>query len=122
MENFNDRNYDAWRARHWLDEPEPDLPEINDPRVIDVWEEPEDEGDECPLPRYARVHVKLKPWEDDGYTEEMRYDDYLDEVEKKKGNKRTYTCPELEEAGKVANELFSLCEEFLKKHKASNEI
>lgn len=122
MEEFNDRSYDAWRAHHWTDEPEPDLPEIDDPRVVEVWEEAEDESGECPLPRYARVRVKFKPWEDDDYTEEMRYDDYLDEVEKEKGNKRTYTCPEIEEMVKLARPLFSLCEEFIKKHKTSKEI
>jgi hypothetical protein len=88
MEKFNDRSYDAWRARHWTDEPEPDLPEINDPRVVDVWEEPEDYGDRCPLPRYARVRVKFKPWEDDDYTETLSYYDYLEEQELPNLNKK----------------------------------
>ena len=82
MENFNDRSYDAWRTHHWTDEPEPDLPEVDDPRVIDVWEEPEDESDECPLPRYARVRVRFKPWKNDDYTETLRYLDYIDEAKK----------------------------------------
>lgn len=87
MENFNDRNCDAWRTHHWTDGPEPDLPEINDPRVVDVWEEPEDYGDGYPdygdgypLPRYARVRVKFKPWLYDDYTEMLSYYDYIDEV------------------------------------------
>lgn len=84
MEKFNDRSYDAWRTHHWTDEPEPDLPEIGDPRVVDVWEEAEDWGDGYPLPRYARVRVKLKPWEDDDYTEELSYYDYLEEFEREK--------------------------------------
>lgn len=117
MEEFNDRAYDAWRTHHWTDEPEQDLPEIDDPRVVEVWEGAKDWGDEYPLPRYAKVRVKFKPWLDDDYTEEMWYDDYLDEVEKEKRNKRTYTCPELEEAGKAADELFSSCDEFIKKVK-----
>ena len=116
MEEFNDRAYDAWRTHHWTDEPEQDLPEIDDPRVVEVWEEAEDWGDECPLPRYTRVRVKFKPWEDDDYTEEMRYDDYLDEVEKEK-KEHEYRMPEIEAIGKQAEELFSLCDEFVKKVK-----
>lgn len=78
MEKFNDRSYDAWRTRHWTDEPEPDLPEINDPRVVEVWEEAEDWGDGHSLPRYARVRVEFKPREDDDYTEVLTYYDYLE--------------------------------------------
>ena len=120
MEEFNDRAYDAWRTHHWTDEPEQDLPEIDDPRVVDVWEEAEDWGDGHPLPRYARVRVKFKPWEDDDYTEELSYYDYLDDIAIEKGirkPKNKYTFPELEEAGKVADEFFSLCDEFIKKVK-----
>lgn len=79
-ENFNDRAYDAWRTRHWTDEPEPDLPEIDDPRIVDIWEEPEDWGDGYLLPRYTRVRVKFKPWMDDDYTETLSYYDYIDGV------------------------------------------
>ena len=82
MEKFNDRAYDAWRTHTYLDEPEPDLHEIDDPRIVDVWEEVEDEGDECPLPRYARVYVKFKPWKNYDYTETLRYLDYIDETKK----------------------------------------
>ena len=82
MEEFNDRAYDTWRTHHWTDEPEQDLPEIDDPRVVEVWEEAEDRGDECPLPRYARVRVKFKPWKNDDYTEVLRYCDYIDETKK----------------------------------------
>lgn len=82
MEKFNDRSYDAWRTHHWIDKPEPDLPEIDDPRIVEVWEEAEDECDECPLPRYARVRVKFKPWKNDDYTEVLRYCDYIDETKK----------------------------------------
>lgn len=84
MEQFNDRAYDAWRAHHWTDELEQDLPEINDPRVVNVWERAEDWGDECPLPRYARVRVKFKPFKDDDYAEELSYYDYLEEVERER--------------------------------------
>lgn len=108
-------------GRHWLDEPEPDLPEIDDPRVVEVWEEAEGECDECPLPRYVRVRVKFKPWEDDDYTETLSYYDYLDEAEGRK-QKCEYTCPEIEEMVKLARPLFSICEEFIKKHKTSKEI
>lgn len=69
-------------GRHWLDEPEPDLPEIDDPRIVDIWEEPEDWGDGYLLPRYTRVRVKFKPWEDDDYAEVLSYYDYLEEVER----------------------------------------
>lgn len=82
MEQFDDRAYDAWRTRHWTDEPEQDLPEIDDPRVVEVWEEAEDWGDGYPLPRYARVRVKFKPWKDDDYAEELSYYDYLEEVKR----------------------------------------
>lgn len=115
MEDFNDRAYDAWRGHHWTDEPEQDLPEINDPRVVDVWEE--DWGDECPLPKYARVRVKFKPWKDDDYTETLSYYGYIEEIEREK-KEREYTCPEIEAMGKTADELFSLCDEFIKRHKA----
>ena len=74
MENFNDRTYDAWRTRHWTDEPEPDLPEINDPRVLEVWEEA---CDGRPLLRWKNVRVKFKPWDDDDYTEVLSFYDYL---------------------------------------------
>lgn len=120
MEEFNDRAYDAWGTHHWTDEPEQDLPEIDDPRVVEVWEEAEDWGDEYPLPRYARVRVKFKPWEDDDYTETLSYYDYLDDIAIEKGIRKPkykYTCPELEDAGKVADEFFSLCDEFIKKVK-----
>lgn len=89
MEKFNDRSYDAWRTHHWTDEPEQDLPEIDDPRVVEVWEEAEDYGDGCPLPGYSRVRVKFKPWEDDDYTETLSYYDYLDDIAIEKGNKKT---------------------------------
>lgn len=121
MEEFNDRAYDAWRTHHWTDEPEQDLPEIDDPRVVDVWEEPEDYGDGCPLPRYARVRVKFKPWLDDDYTETLSYYDYLEKAEGR-GEKCKYTCSEIEEMVKLARPLFSICEEFIKKHKTSKEI
>lgn len=84
MEEFNDRSYDAWRTRHWTGKPEPDLPEIDDPRIVDIWEEPEDYGDGYPLPRYARVCVKFKPWMDDDYTETLSYYDYFEETVKQK--------------------------------------
>lgn len=118
MEKFNDRSYDAWRTHYWTDEPEPDLPEINDPRVVDAWEEPEDYGDGCQLPRYARVYVKFKPWEDDDYTETLSYYDYLDNVATEREIRKPkykYTCPYIEEAGKVADEFFSFCEGMFKK-------
>lgn len=95
MEKFNDRNYDAWRTHHWTDEPEQDLPEIDDPRVVEVWEEAEDRGDGHPLPRYAKVRVKFKPWLDDDYTEELSYYDYLD----------NYASPKLEEAWGLMRQL-----------------
>jgi hypothetical protein len=90
MEEFNDRAYDAWRTRHWTDEPEPDFPEIDDPRVVDAWEEAEDGSDEYPLPRYARVRVKFKPWKDDDYTEELSYYDYLEEGLRGKQRRNNY--------------------------------
>ena len=79
MEDFNNRAYDAWRTHHWTDETEPDLPEINDPRVIDVWEEAEDGSDGYPLSMHARVRVRFKPREDDDYTETLSYYDYREE-------------------------------------------
>lgn len=104
MEDFDDRAYDAWRTRHWTDEPEQDLPEINDPRVVEVWEEAEDGCDEHPLPRYARVRVEFKPWEDDDYTEVLTYYDYLEfsnsPIEIKK---REYTCHELDTMEELRN-------------------
>jgi hypothetical protein len=111
MENFNDRAYDAWRTHHWTDEPEPDLPEIDDPRVVDAWEEAEDFGDECRLPRYARVRVKFKPWMDDDYTEVIRYDDYLDEVKNEYANKDLVQL--IDEMGKLGKNLVSLNEDAL---------
>lgn len=79
---FYDRAYDAWRTHHWTDGPEQDLPEINDPRVVEVWEEAEDLGDGYSSPRYARVRVRFKPWKNDDYTEVLRYYDYIDETKK----------------------------------------
>lgn len=118
MERFNDRSYDAWRTHHWTDEPEQDLPEIDDPRVVEVWEEAEDECDEYPLPRYARVRVEFKPREDDDYTEALTYYDYLEFLKTPiEIKKREHTCPIFKEIEKSGEALFSLCEEFIKKHK-----
>lgn len=100
--------------KHWLDEPEPDLPEIDDPRVVEVWEEPEDWGDGYPLPRYARVHVKFKPWLDDDCTEVLSYYNYLEEVEREK-KEHEYTCPEIDAMKKATDEFFSFCDGMFKK-------
>lgn len=102
MEDFDDRGYDAWRTHHWTDEPERDLPEVNDPRVVEVWEETEDGCDEHPLPRYARVRVKFKPWGDDDYTEVLTYYDYLEEVEREE-KEQQYTCHEVEVMEELRN-------------------
>lgn len=102
MEDFDDRAYDAWRTRHWTDEPEQDLPEINDPRVVEVWEEAEDGCDEHPLPRRKNVRVKFKPWKDDDYTETLSFYDYLEEVEREE-KEQQYTCHEVEAMEELRN-------------------
>lgn len=120
MEEFNDRAYDAWRTHHWTDEPEPDLPEIDDPRVVDIWEEPEDWGDEYPLPRYARVYVKFKPWKNDDYTETLRYLDYIDETKKYRAKiteevSKAYFCETLVKVSNCGLEIREKMEQ-IKKH------
>lgn len=118
MEEFNDRSYDAWRTHHWIDEPEPDLPEIDDPRVVEVWEEAENESGEYPLPRYARVRVEFKPREDDDYTEVLTYYDYLEFLKTPiEIKKREHLLPKFKKMEKSAKVSFLSYDEFIKKVK-----